>query len=188
MKKLYQTLEDRGNPDEVQDCGPFRCRTDNAWLGEGYYFWEYFIELAHFWGQNCRYSNYIICEATANLNDNNCYDLVDNFNHIQDFKNIFQLMTDEGLVNEKTTVRRIISFMQAKGLFQHSAIRVVGTNSIAGKEKNEQFTQRVRFDNKLPAFLDLIPPIQICILNIANVSLNDYSIVYPDIYVQGYVV
>lgn len=36
-KELYQTVEDRDNPDYVLENGPFKC-ISNAWLGDGYYF------------------------------------------------------------------------------------------------------------------------------------------------------
>ena len=49
VKKIFQTLEDRNNPDEVESQGPFIC-TNNPWLGKGYYFWDTFLDLAHWWG------------------------------------------------------------------------------------------------------------------------------------------
>ena len=45
VKKIFQTLEDRNNPDEVESQGPFIC-TNNPWLGKGYYFWDTFLDLA----------------------------------------------------------------------------------------------------------------------------------------------
>ena len=49
--KIYQTLEDRGNDEEIESHGPYKClsHTGNGllkkgvkepWLGEGYYFWD----------------------------------------------------------------------------------------------------------------------------------------------------
>jgi len=38
-KIIYQTLEDRGNPDEIERNGPFSCNWNNSWLGTGCYFW-----------------------------------------------------------------------------------------------------------------------------------------------------
>lgn len=49
-KTLYQTVEDRNNPSEIETEGPFLCVRNNAWLGRGYYFWDTFVELAHWWG------------------------------------------------------------------------------------------------------------------------------------------
>ena len=41
LRKAYQTLENRSNPDQIEEQGPFLCRHKNAWLGEGYYFWDF---------------------------------------------------------------------------------------------------------------------------------------------------
>ena len=172
MNQLYQTLEDRSNPDEIESYGPFKCRTATSWLGDGYYFWDSFLELAHFWGKNSTYSNYIICSAEAELNDGNCYDLVGNINHLKDLRAITELMEKEGLIDEFTSVRRIITFMVTRNLFQHSAIRAIGVNSISDKKENSSFTMRFKFDSKLSAYLDILPPIQICIINCSNVKLS----------------
>ena len=105
MNQLYQTLEDRSNPDEIESYGPFKCRTATSWLGDGYYFWDSILELAHFWGKNSTYSNYIICSAEAELNDGNCYDLVGNINHLKDLRAITELMEKEGI--ENLTIRKV---------------------------------------------------------------------------------
>ena len=44
LRKAYQTLENRNNPDQIEEQGPFLCNRKSAWLGEGYYFWDSFIE------------------------------------------------------------------------------------------------------------------------------------------------
>ena len=38
---------------------PLKCKKDNAWLGEGYYFWEDEQD-ALFWGQSSKRDNYEI--------------------------------------------------------------------------------------------------------------------------------
>ena len=58
-KVLYQTVEDRGNPKEILNNGPFQC-TRSPWLGNGYYFWDSFIELAHWWGRQGYHGQYVI--------------------------------------------------------------------------------------------------------------------------------
>ena len=52
----YQTLEDRDNPDEIETNGSYRCRSSNAWLGIGYYFWDSNAQWANEWGEKS-YSN-----------------------------------------------------------------------------------------------------------------------------------
>ncbi|PQA89835.1 hypothetical protein B0A70_15495 [Chryseobacterium piscicola] len=188
LNSLYQTLEDRNNPEDIEYYGPFKCRKKTSWLGDGYYFWDSFLELAHFWGKNSGYGTYVICHATADLNENLCYDLVGNYSHMKDMINIVNRMESEGLVNKTTTVKRIIEFMRKIDCFNQYAIRVIGTNSIANNDGNDSFLQRFKFDSKLPAYLDLIPPIQVCIYDCAKVSLQDYRIIHPDIYTDEYLV
>lgn len=50
-RTLFQAVKDLDNPDEIEQNGPFKCRREDAWLGEGYYFWDSFVELAHWWGR-----------------------------------------------------------------------------------------------------------------------------------------
>ena len=50
-RTLFQAIKDLDNPDEIEQNGPFKCRREDAWLGEGYYFWDSFVELAHWWGR-----------------------------------------------------------------------------------------------------------------------------------------
>ncbi|GEN77493.1 hypothetical protein [Chryseobacterium hagamense] len=188
MNYLYQTLEDRNNPEYIDANGPFKCRKKTSWLGDGYYFWDSFIELAHFWGKNSGYTNYVICHATADLNEELCYDLASNISHIKDMRNIVDRMVSEGYANKGTTVKRIIEFMKKIHCFTHYAVRILGTSSIAANDGNESFLQRFKFDEKLPAYLDLIPPIQVCIYDCTKVSLNSYQIIYPDIYTDDYLV
>jgi hypothetical protein len=75
MKTIYQTLENRGNLDFIENNGPFICKRNNAWLGTGYYFWESFIENAHWWGKECNnYPNgYVICKAIYTENEEKCF-------------------------------------------------------------------------------------------------------------------
>ena len=48
---LYQTVDDRRNIKYVLENAPFKCTRNDAWLGEGYYFWDTFINFAHWWGE-----------------------------------------------------------------------------------------------------------------------------------------
>ncbi len=80
LNELYQTLEDRNNVDEVERSGPFKCNRDTAWLGKGYYYWDTFIEYAHWWGDVVYRKNqheYLICQSTVEFNNENLYDLLE---------------------------------------------------------------------------------------------------------------
>lgn len=184
---IYQTLEDKENPDEVERSGPFKCNWRNSWLGDGYYFWDSFIENAHWWGKSHCNNSYIICEAIVDFNENNCLDLVGNTKHLKDFGDSIEYMSKKGILTNQTTVSRVIKFMQDNDIiYGYSAIRAYGINS---KSKNYHPNYRIIFEpNKTFQYLPYKPEIQICLLNFSNLNFRDYKIVYPDEYIDGYLV
>ena len=180
---VYQTLKNKDNPEEVERNGPFICKWSNAWLGEGYYFWERFINSAHWWGEAHCNNNYFICEATCFKTEENCFDLVGDTEHMEIFSNAIDIMKDQGIINEKTTVPRILSYLKDDlKLFKYEATRAVGYTSI-GKTKSAKFIKRMLFEpskTDRPAhFLDYKPPIQICFYKKTSMGLNGYSIIFP---------
>lgn len=189
-KKIYQTLEDRGNVDEIEDNGPFFCNWRNSWLGDGYYFWDTFKENAHWWGKVHRKDNYIICEAIVDFNTENCFDLVGNTDHLMDFGVSIEFMKEIGVLNKNTTVSRVIKFMQENNLFTYSAIRAFGINS---KSKNFHPNYRVILEsnsNQRSQYLSYKPEIQICIVRsqLDKLNFREYKVIYPDIYNPDYAV
>jgi len=185
--KIYQTLKDKENPDEIERDGPFLCRWENSWLGDGYYFWDYFIENAHWWDRSHCANTYIICEAIVDLNDTNCFDLVGNTRHLMDFGDSVDFMKSKGLITRKTTVSRVLEFMKENNLFlEYKVVRAYGINS---KSKDYQPNYRIIFEpNKPFQYLPYKPEIQICLLKFDKINFRDYKIVYPDEYIDGYLV
>ncbi|WP_424495373.1 hypothetical protein [Salinimicrobium sp. GXAS 041] len=185
-KVIYQTLEDKENPEEVEQQGPFPCNWGNAWLGNGYYFWDTFIENAHWWGKKHRKDKYIICKSTFDYSDKTCFDLVGNTSHMLDFEKSVDLMRKQGLVNKKTTVARVISFMKEKTkVLEQQSVRVYGINSKSEKTKPNY---RLKFELNKPQYLVYKPAIQICLFGFKGINLGEFSIVYPDIYINEYVI
>ncbi len=82
-KSLFQTVEDRNNPWDIASKGPFLCSRSNAWLGEGFYFWDSFIELAHWWGNTVYGGKYVVCKSYCSNPLVETYDLYDNFDNLQ---------------------------------------------------------------------------------------------------------
>lgn len=182
-KTLYQTLEDRSNPEEVLKNAPFPCRRQNAWLGEGYYFWDHFIENAHWWGNVGYKGKYIITKITCSFDLTKCYDLVGSTNHLDDFGKSVKLLKDLGYIKETTTVARILMFMKEHLDFDYEAIRVYGINSISEKKRtNTPFIYRMKFEENGYSYLDYKPEIQICVFEKTGLSLRDLIIEYPDRY------
>ncbi|WP_417198100.1 hypothetical protein [Bizionia sp.] len=185
-KKIYQTLEDRENPDQIEQEGPFPCSWNNSWLGTGHYFWDTFIENAHWWGKTRLDNKYVICEAHFNFCTTTCFDLVGKTEHMLDFERSIGLMKTKKLLNNKTTVARVLSYMQnTLKIFDYKAIRVYGVHS---KSKDLQPNYQMKFELGKPQYLDYKPAIQICIYNFSGLSFKDFTIVYPYDYVSGYVV
>lgn len=190
QKVLYQTLEDRGNPDEVELNCPYPCRWENTWLGSGYYFWDTFIENAHWWGK-VRYQNkYIICKFTCDFDTNTCFDLVGETEHMLDFSKGIDLLKRRNLVNSNTTVAKVIAFLKEKtDGFNYEAIRVYGIKSISDyNEEYQKYRHRLIFELSKPQFLDYKPAIQICIYKKTGLNLRNSKIDYPDEYNRDFLI
>tara|TARA_R100001369_G_scaffold14013_3_gene28409 strand:- start:8182 stop:8745 length:564 start_codon:yes stop_codon:yes gene_type:complete len=176
---IYQTLADRDNPDFVESNGPFKCTHTNSWLGSGYYFWDTFIENAKWWGEVSLADNYMICKATIELNDTNCFDLVGNTAHMLEFEAALKLMEENGLINETTTVSRVLEFIIKSGSFTYNAIRI---NPINSKSVHIQPNYQMSFLSNTKAHFEYKPPIQICIFELSKVTFKDYKVIYPTYY------
>lgn len=174
---LYQTVENRNNPDYVEQHGPFLCTNKMAWLGHGYYFGDTFINLAHWWGElNYKQNGYIICQSSCNENMEDVYDLVGRPELFEEIEAIASIIKEHNNV-EIVYVPEIIEYLkrQTKFLERYKAIRV---NPICTLP-NIDF--RYKFNDKNRAFIDTRPAIQFCILN-KNFFNSQYHIVYPETY------
>ncbi|WBV59479.1 hypothetical protein PFY12_10455 [Chryseobacterium camelliae] len=187
IKTLYQTLENRDNPDYVEENGAFSCNWQNTWLGDGYYFWDTFIENAHWWGEMRYSSNYFICKAICDFDNEKCFDLVGDTEHMMDFDNCVNFLREQNLLNEKSTVASIIRFIKEKvGGFNYEAIRAMGIKSISEyKNEYKRYLYRFKFEIDKSPYLDYKPAIQICIFEKRGLNLRDYRIEYPEEYCMG---
>ena len=190
-KVLYQTLKDKGNPEYVLENAPFPCNWDNTWLGEGFYFWDTFVENAHWWGQVRHKKKYIICQTICDFDTDNCFDLVGDTDHMTDFSNSIEFLKDQNIITitPETTVARILEFIKTKIGFDYEAIRVYGIKSISEyKEEYQKYRFRLIFELSRPQFLDYKPAIQICIFEKNGLNRRDLTIIYPDEYNLDYVI
>lgn len=191
-KVVYQTLEDRETDlDELELGGPYPCKWANSWLGDGFYFWDTFIENAHWWGKDGRKytSGYIICKAVCNYNDTVCCDLVGNTLHLEMFIKAYRVMKMREIANSSTTVKRLITYLiEEVKTFKFDAIRAVGLHSKSPhSEHNFSLPFEIDHEGKAKkAYLDFIPPIQICFYSKTALHLRNYQIVFPEEYVSGY--
>lgn len=190
-KVLYQTLKDKGNPEYVLENAPFSCNWDNTWLGEGFYFWDTFVENAHWWGEVRHKNKYMICQTICDFNTDKCFDLVGDTDHMSDFSNSIEFLKDQNIITitPETTVARVLEFIKTKIGFDYEAIRVYGIKSISEyKEEYQKYRFRLIFELSRPQFLDYKPAIQICIFEKNGLNRRDLTIIYPDEYNLDYVI
>ncbi len=160
-KPLYHTIKKKGTTAASLRGAPYLC-TCNPWLGVGYYFWDTFIDLAHWWGETHCHGRYIITQTDCRLGDGEVFDLVGNTEHIKVFADYVEML--EKKTGEEATVPQVIEHMKrhTKFLDRYKAIRADGRLSISS---SSPYTFRVKFSQDKSQFIDLLPPIQYCIVN-----------------------
>lgn len=182
-KTIFQTLADRGNPQEIIENGPYRC-TKSPWLGEGYYFWDTFIELAHWWGEQGYHGKYVITKMDIGFNPDEILDLVGNTEQIQMFYDYASLLS-KTLATTEITVGQVIEHMKAHTSFPYKAIRVEGRRSL-GYFSFPYLKHQLVFKLYNKPYADFLPAIQICFVDKSILDKYQLSIVYPDFYMDNY--
>ncbi len=77
---LYQAIS---NKEETIPKKPIRCSSEDARLGQGYYFWDTDIQAAHWWGKSRYKGAYRVCRSHYDAHSEHYFDLVGNMKHIQ---------------------------------------------------------------------------------------------------------
>lgn len=182
MSILYQTLEDCDNVDYVEANGPFPGNVRNPWLGKGYYYWDTFVNSAHFWGR-VSYLNavkrYLIAQSEVSLPSDKVLNLLEP----KDLT-LFSAWRDEyaqTFPNSKVTIERVLThaedIMGTK--FPYIAIRAEFRECVNIRD----FQDRIYPNGK--AYLDLKPPIQICIKDKNVIGKNNFKVIYPECYIDN---
>lgn len=186
--KLYQTLEDRSNLDEIENTGPFKCCRNDAWLGAGYYYWDNNICHAHWWGHVAykhNFKDYVICQSNVDFSQIKIYDLDDTL-ILEEFNEMVKAL-HKAYPNKKITVPVVIEELKRKSKeFQkYHAIKARGNNA-AKYDKNLPY--KLRFNINNDAYLDLRPQIQICFISKDTIGNDNFKIIYPEEYAVGYTI
>lgn len=179
----YHTVEDRSNPDVILLEGPFRCEREDAWLGHGYYFWDTDIGWAHKWGKDAyKRREYVICRGNIENTPEILYDLVGNVEHMLEFKEMIKLFeADESYQRARPLVAEIFQFMQNRGFFTHKAIRAAD-NPFSNVVEVDFRPPRNEEEPQNRPFMRLGQRVQICLLEKSDITLRDFSIVFPEKY------
>ena len=177
---LFHTVEDRNNPDEVTLKGPFLCSEDDAWLGIGYYFWDSHISLGHWWGRTHYKGKYMICQAEGII-DEKCLDLLNGNDRIRFERQCKAFLTKMGKKQENVFVSEMLLLWLNLENNLFNSVRSIPTNS-QGFAMKRSF--RIKFTNKQEAFLDFNLPVQVCLYDKKALSLRDFRVIFPDVYVK----
>lgn len=183
-KIIYQTLQDWDNAPMVRQEAPFICTSEDAWLGNGYYFWDTFEKIAHWWGKSQHNDQYIICRGECDFKRQYCLDLHGEPEDMALFMSIADVMESEGLLDDKTTVCEVLMYMYYLGIFDYQAVRVVGVHSVNPKRWTD-YSYRLIFDPETKHFIELLPAIQICFYEKSCMELKGFDIIYPEKYVAA---
>jgi hypothetical protein len=189
---LFQTLQDKGNYIECESEGPFPCEWENTWLGQGYYFWYFHIDLAKWWGSS-RYSKkgYVIHKSVCS-DLRLCWDLHTG-QHQADFIYWLKKMKISELLNSETTVAQVIEFIKNEcDDFNYEAIRILGVDSISKSSANKFNLPRLSFEKPLEekdsnkqrflSYFDVIPPVQVCLFTKDALDRKGFEVFYPESY------
>ncbi|GGK59046.1 hypothetical protein GCM10011405_03850 [Rufibacter glacialis] len=171
----HHTVEDRGNPDHVENHAPFKCESKTAYLTDGYYFWDNNLDLAHLWGEIRIKKPYMICEAKLTLDESILLDLVGNRG---DVLYLEALITKYGLhqLDLAGVIRYLVDInKKEKGAFEYQAIRAVDMNL-------SEHYKTLKFVHSKRGWTNLNAAIFICLLTKSTVLLRDLRIIYPEEY------
>lgn len=184
LKVLYQTVGDRRNPDEVKLKGPFQCYK-SPWLTSGYYFWDTFIDLAHWWGEKGYNGSYIISQYSFEYNSDEIFDLLDP-TYLSEFKQCAEIIKND-IASCNITVSQVLEHMRRHTSFPYKGIRAEGRFSISYSNfpnlKNLMPFVKPKYKST-KARLDLQPPVQICLFSKESIKKGSGTIVFPEQYMN----
>ncbi len=173
--KIFQTLRHEKIENIIKD-GPYPCELTTSWLGVGYYFWDSFIELSHAWGNTAKGMDmgYVVTSTTFKIDDK-CLNLVDNYFHLKQLINSITYIKENKIFQPKDlTLKNVITYMLKNNIADFRSIRIYGINSLPN------YTQRFNILNiqkkDFQPYINLIPPIQICIINKEDINKDNYKI------------
>ena len=137
ITEIFQTLEDRGNKTEIESHGPYFCSLKDAngnlkkgvkepWLGEGFYFWDSFIEDAKWWGNVIYVENgrgYVIGQTTYDQHSSSLYDTVADLDKMKELEDCAIKIKAERQISY-VSFPLLLKYLKEKGAFPYKAIRV----------------------------------------------------------------
>ncbi len=150
----------------------------NPFLGSGYYFWDYNIEMARYWGKNHYNNSYYIFQAEINCEENVMLDLVGNRRHIEWIIKLMQVFSSKNSNSARWSVGKFIEFLKEisqtdekyKDILPYKSIRAVDHRATI---PNVQYS----FDESSSSFITMNPRIIVCIIDISPATLTNFKLI-----------
>lgn len=148
-------------------------------LGEGYYYWDTDLEIAHSWGVKHYQNNYAIVESALELTGEKVFcDLVGNRKHMIEMLQLAQKFRPDEFKSGKLTLGVFIQILKKlnrtdfKGIFPYKAIRAVDLSHEPPKESRIIFAEHAAY-----SYTNLSPKLVICLIDKNGIVL-DTDIIY----------
>lgn len=168
VRHLYQSVEDRGRVDYT----PVLCEAEDAWLGEGYYFWDSKKDDAHWWGGVHYHGFSVICQSEYDYDSLEFFDLVGNTDHKDYFFTFAEALIKKRKKNYTVgETLELLKRIDASFLKNYKAIRAL-------PEGVETKVFRIYFDKNKVFFLPNRSKIQMCLIDLDFLLDGKYIPVY----------
>jgi hypothetical protein len=123
----------------------------------------------------------------CDFNTKDCLDLYGDLEQLKIFKEAYDLMLKNGVVNKDSTVKNFLEKLKGStaSFNTYKAIRV---NGILSKSYNSIYAVNFLFEKDKWQYFEMVPAVQICFFEKDALNLRNYKIVFPEYYIDGYYV
>jgi hypothetical protein len=173
----HHTCLNKGGQKYVYDNAPFLAEYDDEdknkpYLGQGYYFWDNNLAMAHEWGKVHCHNEYCILVVELVLNDRELFDLVGNREHCMKLTSLRKKFSDKNHNRDNWELAKFIEFLKDRetetdyaGIFSYKAVRAV---DLSGKRNLWTY-----FVKGKKSFTNLDPKFIICIIDLKRIPLRN---------------
>jgi hypothetical protein len=148
----------------------------NPFLGTGYYFWDYNIEMARKWGKVHYNNKYYIFEAEINAEDTVLLDLVGNRQHQAEFKKLTADIAAYNKEKKDWPIGKVIEFLKELIAEDEANTIFFPFQSIRAEDYSVTDAKIYRFDKGSPNYTNLNPRLLICVIDVNPNTLTNFKL------------
>lgn len=165
----FHTISNKGrNEDHIKN-GPYKCSREDAWLTEGYYYWEKNLNQAKHWGKCSHNNSYKVIKSDLILDK--MFDLIGDCEHLEIFNSILNKL------NERTKYNNISNSVSVQDGIKYIKTYIF-KDLDAIRSKHFQKQSLKKFVSNKKEKVDLSNAFQICVFvkdKISNTEILDYD-------------